>query len=146
MSVTTSPSPPSDPDSVAPSRRLVMAFIAAVALLFVVLFSVLWYHSWWQIPGTPSAQFIVQGEVEHEGMVVTVEGPELARPIQHAIRKENNYTAFFALPPGSYSLHITRDDRLYLRDPIFHLPEYHRILVSLKKEDEQRSKAASRPG
>jgi hypothetical protein len=123
----------------------VIASITAVAVLFVSLFAVLWYRSWWKVPGTPSAQFIVEGGPEHDGMVVTVEGSQLAGPLQATLRKEEKYVALFALPAGSYAVRITHDGRLYLQDPMFHLPEYHRMHVPLKKIDEERRKAASRP-
>lgn len=134
----------------APERRsVVLLMIVVVAALSVGLFAVLWYRSWWKVPATPNAQLIVEGGEEHAGVVVRVEGKRLAQPLVVTLRKEENYVAFFALPSGTYSVEITRDGRPYLRDPMIHLPEYHRMLVPLKKFDEEnerrRQNAASRP-
>ena len=146
----TTPTTAATTDGAPPERRsVVLLMIAVVAALSVALFAVLWYRSWWKVRPTPNAQFIIEGGEEHAGVVVRVAGERLAQPLVATLRKEDNYVAFFALPAGTYSVEITRDGQPYLRDPMIHLPEYHRMLVPLKKFDEQRElrrqQAASRP-
>ena len=138
--------PASSPPTPAPKGRgLVLAYIALVAALFIVLFTVLWYRSWWKIPATPSARFVVEGDEAHEGMAVTIEGPQLAAPLHATIRKELDYVCAFSLPSGNYSVRITRDGRLFYENRLFHLHDYHLAHLPLKALEEARKKATTRP-
>ena len=126
-------------------RAAVFAWIAVVAVLFVMLFGVIWYRSWYKQPAAPSARFVVQGTAEHEGMLITITGKRLAEPLQATIRKEDEYVAAFSLPAGSYTIRITLDGRLYFEQRAFHLHDYHLAHLPLKAIDDARRKAASRP-
>lgn len=135
-----------DPNAPAPQRRAaVLVLIAVVATLFLLLFAILWYRSWWKQPVAPSARLVVEGGEEHEGMLIRIAGSRLARPLEARIRKEDDYVVIFSLPPGSYSIRITRDGRPYFERRAFHLPQFHRAHVSLKSIDEAQRKAASNP-
>jgi hypothetical protein len=142
---TTPPSQPGATASAPQGRRLVIAYIALVVALFIGLFTILWYRSWWKIPATPSARFVVEGDEAHQGMEVLLEGPELAAPLHATIRKEDDYIAAFSLPSGNYAVRITRDGRLVYENRLFHLHEYHLAHLPLKAIDEARKKASSRP-
>ena len=128
-----------------PRRGTTLAFIAIVAALFVGMFTVLWYRSWWKQPAAPSARFVVQGDVEHDGMLIHIEGDRLPNPLEATLAKDQNYTVAFSLPAGSYTIRITRDGRLYYLQKGFYLHEHHLAHLPLKVFEEARRKAASRP-
>lgn len=128
-----------------PRRGTTLAFIALVAALFVTMFSVLWYRSWWKQPAAASARFVVQGGAEHEGMLIHIEGDRLSAPLEARIAKEQDYVVAFSLPAGSYTIRITLDGRLYYEQRGFYLHEHHLAHLPLKVFEEARRKAASRP-
>jgi hypothetical protein len=110
----TPPHPAATPGD-SPRRTLVLFLIAATALLFLALFTVLYLR--WSGAQEPSSAIVVSTTPAFEGAELIVEGIALPEPYHVTVGKRSGRDVPFYLDRGSYTLRIVFGDRtIYTAD------------------------------
>src|SRR5205814_1875215 len=85
--------------------------IAAAVLMFAAM-AVLIMYRWLTVP-EPTSLFFVQGTAADAGTIVEVKAVDSEQVHRLALSADNNYTAKFPLPPGTYRLVLTKGARVW---------------------------------
>jgi len=135
--------PQSSPPSTAQRNLPVNLCIAAVAVSFVLLVGIIWYHSYYRVGSAPSALLVVEGSQEFQGAVITVDGPALQEPSEQRITS-NSVVCRFPLPAGQYSIRISNAAGLVYQVNRFQISDYQYALIPLAKLAGARSEHGDR--
>jgi hypothetical protein len=112
------------PAADAPRRALVLAMIFATGVIFVALFSILYFR--WAGAQEPSSAIIVAATPAFDGAEIIVEGVALAAPYRVIIGERREIP--FYLDRGSYTLRVVRDAKtIYSGDFVLRRNEGRRI-------------------
>jgi hypothetical protein len=123
----------SESQSAASGEGQVFARLAifAIAVVFVGLIGVVWYHSSWHGSATATALFVVEGNPDFEGTVITIDGSALQSPRRDVISAEASYVCRFSLPAGEYSIRAERGGVLVYEIGLFKINDYQYALLPL---------------
>ncbi|HEV2296202.1 MAG TPA: hypothetical protein VGR35_20325 [Tepidisphaeraceae bacterium] len=98
-----------------PRRTLVLLFIFATAIIFIVLLAVLFFR--WAGAQEPSSVVVVQATPAFDGAEIIVEGVALRAPYRVTVDSWPESSIPFYVDRGSYTLRIVRDEQtLYSGD------------------------------
>jgi hypothetical protein len=124
------------PNSAPQNHGRVRVLIALVGLAFVVMVSLVFYHSQWKIfrHGQPaSALLAIKGTPEVDGSVVTVELPGGVPVAQAKLTKENQYAARLSLYPGEYIVTVEHRGGTFDPPSRMKIGEYRYLLLPLPR-------------
>jgi len=92
-----------------PSGAFVMLAIIATVVLLIGMMALLFQRAVTQ--RAPVNAVIVQGDERWSGVILSIDGPSMDKPLAGTLDKTNKYVVSFFLDPGMYYLHVRNDDR-----------------------------------
>ena len=99
-----------------PRRVLVLAMIVATAVVFVALFTILYYR--WAGAEEPSSVIVVAITPAFEGFDVVVDGGSLSQPYRITVPDHSHRSLPFYVDHGLYTVKVEREGKVLYRTDI----------------------------